>query len=207
MNTVSTSGSGAITAAKDRDNINRDYGSFATYDIGKVLVAGGGDSRRREGVVAREAFDQNTTGVRGSAGNNDSFGQVLDSVLAGSTTQLEVGVAPEAIGTAADAGKVQLFSSNGIIVTPGVELTQVTTSVTGKPTAGDRFGRRLILAAPGLSDTNTRPADPRRTRMAQRPTPGKCRSSRLMICRGSWRPGTGGGTDRFGGVVGGDVQQ
>jgi hypothetical protein len=93
VNTISPSGSGAITAARDRDNISRDYGSFATYDIGKVLVAGGRDARRREGVVAREAFDQNTSGVRGSAENNDSFGQVLDSVRAGSRTQLEVGVA------------------------------------------------------------------------------------------------------------------
>jgi hypothetical protein len=31
---------GAIAATKARDNINRTYGGFATYDIGKVLVAG-----------------------------------------------------------------------------------------------------------------------------------------------------------------------
>jgi hypothetical protein len=43
MNTINTSGTGAITAAQTRDGINRNYGSFATYDIGKVLVAGGGD--------------------------------------------------------------------------------------------------------------------------------------------------------------------
>ena len=43
MNTIDTSGTGAIIATKERDGINRDYGSFATYDIGKVLVAGGGD--------------------------------------------------------------------------------------------------------------------------------------------------------------------
>ena len=43
MNTIDTSGLGAITAAQSRDAINRDYGSFATYDIGKVLVAGGGN--------------------------------------------------------------------------------------------------------------------------------------------------------------------
>ena len=42
MNTMSTSGVGALTATRDRDGINRSYGSFATYDIGKVLVAGGG---------------------------------------------------------------------------------------------------------------------------------------------------------------------
>ena len=42
MNTINTSGTGAITATKARDSINRTYGGFATYDIGKVLVAGGG---------------------------------------------------------------------------------------------------------------------------------------------------------------------
>ena len=43
MNTINTSGTGAITATQTRDSINRTYGGFATYDIGKVLVAGGGD--------------------------------------------------------------------------------------------------------------------------------------------------------------------
>jgi Domain of unknown function (DUF1929)/Ricin-type beta-trefoil lectin domain len=43
MNTINTSGTGLITATKTRDGIARDYGSFATYDIGKVLVAGGGN--------------------------------------------------------------------------------------------------------------------------------------------------------------------
>ena len=47
MNTINTSGTGAITATQTRDNINRTYGGFATYEVGddyaKVLVAGGGD--------------------------------------------------------------------------------------------------------------------------------------------------------------------
>jgi hypothetical protein len=43
MNTINTSGTGLITATRSRDGINRDYGSFATYDTGKVLVAGGGN--------------------------------------------------------------------------------------------------------------------------------------------------------------------
>ena len=42
MDTMSTSGTGALTATRTRDGIGRTYGSFATYDIGKVLVAGGG---------------------------------------------------------------------------------------------------------------------------------------------------------------------
>jgi Domain of unknown function (DUF1929)/Ricin-type beta-trefoil lectin domain len=40
--TINTSGTGVITATTTRDPINRDYGSFATYDIGKTLVVGGG---------------------------------------------------------------------------------------------------------------------------------------------------------------------
>src|SRR5215207_8710632 len=43
MNTINTTGTGLITATKSRDGIARDYGSFATYGIGKVLVAGGGN--------------------------------------------------------------------------------------------------------------------------------------------------------------------
>jgi len=43
MNTLSITGTGAITAAHYRDGIHRSYGSFAAYGIGKVLVAGGGD--------------------------------------------------------------------------------------------------------------------------------------------------------------------
>ena len=43
MNTIDTSGTGAIIAAQSRDGLERDYGSFATYDIGKVLVSGGGN--------------------------------------------------------------------------------------------------------------------------------------------------------------------
>ena len=43
MNTIDTSGLGAITAVRNRDGLDRSYGSFATYDIGKVLVVGGGN--------------------------------------------------------------------------------------------------------------------------------------------------------------------
>ena len=42
METMTTTGTGALTATRNRDGIDRTYGSFATYDIGKVIVAGGG---------------------------------------------------------------------------------------------------------------------------------------------------------------------
>jgi hypothetical protein len=42
MYTVNTAGNGVITGTGNRDGKNRDYGSFATYDVGKHLVIGGG---------------------------------------------------------------------------------------------------------------------------------------------------------------------
>ncbi|MGN9914646.1 galactose oxidase-like domain-containing protein [Phytohabitans sp. LJ34] len=48
--TINTSGNGVITASGTRDSINRDYGSFSTYDIGKSIVVGGG--KITEGGVA-----------------------------------------------------------------------------------------------------------------------------------------------------------
>jgi hypothetical protein len=108
------------------------------------------------GAAAGQAYDQNSSGVPGTPENNDGFGQVLDSVRVGSTTHLAVGIPSEAIGTAAKAGSVQLFTSTGTTITPGVGLTQDTTGVTGTATAGDQFGRRIVLAPPGLSDTKTR---------------------------------------------------
>jgi hypothetical protein len=108
------------------------------------------------GAVAGQAYDQNSTGVPGTPENDDAFGQVLDSVRAGSATQLAVGIPSEDIGSAADAGSVQLFSSTGTTLTPGEGLTQDTTSVADTSEAGDQFGRRVVLAPPGLSDTKTR---------------------------------------------------
>ncbi len=108
------------------------------------------------GVVAGQAYDQGSANVPGTPENNDSFGQVLDSVLAGNTTHLAVGIPSEDIGSAADAGSVQLFTSNGTTLTPGVGLTQDITNVADTAEAGDQFGRRIVLAPPGLSDTKTR---------------------------------------------------
>ena len=108
------------------------------------------------GVVAAQAYDQSSANVPGTPENNDSFGQVLDSVRAGSTTHLAVGIPSEDIGSAADAGSVQLFTSNGTTLTPGVGLTQDITNVADTAEAGDQFGRRIVLAPPGLSDTKTR---------------------------------------------------
>jgi Galactose oxidase-like, Early set domain/Bacterial Ig domain len=44
MRTLDTSGTGAWQSLGQRDGINRDYGSHALFDVGKMLVAGGGPS-------------------------------------------------------------------------------------------------------------------------------------------------------------------
>ncbi|XVV15752.1 galactose oxidase-like domain-containing protein [Actinoplanes sp. CA-131856] len=41
--TVNTAGIGIITATGNRDGMFRDYASFATYDVGKTVVVGGGN--------------------------------------------------------------------------------------------------------------------------------------------------------------------
>ena len=43
---LDTAGLGNVTLTGQRDNINRDYGSYATYGTGKILVVGGGKSER-----------------------------------------------------------------------------------------------------------------------------------------------------------------
>lgn len=35
---------GTVTTVGNRDGLSRDYGGYATYDVGKILIAGGGDS-------------------------------------------------------------------------------------------------------------------------------------------------------------------
>ena len=42
MYTINTTGNGTTLNNKTRDAVNRQYGSFATYDIGKTLMIGGG---------------------------------------------------------------------------------------------------------------------------------------------------------------------
>jgi Galactose oxidase-like, Early set domain/Bacterial Ig domain len=51
LRTLNTAGTGAWQAFAQRDSINRDYGSHAVYDIGKVLVAGGGPSTKTAVVI------------------------------------------------------------------------------------------------------------------------------------------------------------
>ena len=51
LRALNTTGTGAWQTFGQRDTINRDYGGHAIYDIGKMLVAGGGGSTRDARVV------------------------------------------------------------------------------------------------------------------------------------------------------------
>jgi hypothetical protein len=67
MNTMTVTGTGALSATQTRDGIQRDYGSFATYDIGKVLVTGGGsvaeDGQTSVPTRTASVVDVNGTGT------------------------------------------------------------------------------------------------------------------------------------------------
>ena len=51
MRSLNPSGTGSWQSFGQRDSVNRDYGSRAMYDIGKILVAGGGASTRSARVI------------------------------------------------------------------------------------------------------------------------------------------------------------
>jgi hypothetical protein len=51
MRKLDTAGTGSWLAVGVRDGVNRDYGSHAIYDLGKVLIAGGGSSTSTARVV------------------------------------------------------------------------------------------------------------------------------------------------------------
>ena len=61
-------------------------------------------------------------GVPGTAEAGDRFGRSLDTIQVGSTTRLAVGVPGEDIGADANAGSVQLFTSDTEDIDPGPSL-------------------------------------------------------------------------------------
>ncbi len=64
MSLIDSEGTGAIAAAGNRDAIGRGYGSYASYDIGRFLVAGGGSVNEDglTGVPSRTATVVDTRG-------------------------------------------------------------------------------------------------------------------------------------------------
>jgi hypothetical protein len=51
LRTLDTTGTGTWQALGQRDTINRDYGGHALFDVGKMLVAGGGPSTKDARVI------------------------------------------------------------------------------------------------------------------------------------------------------------
>ncbi len=51
LRSLDTSGTGSWQSFGQRDSLNRDYGSHAMFDIGKILVAGGGASSKDARVI------------------------------------------------------------------------------------------------------------------------------------------------------------
>ena len=51
MRSIDPSGAGSMTELGARDSVNRNYGSFAMYDVGKILVAGGAQPATNTAVI------------------------------------------------------------------------------------------------------------------------------------------------------------
>ncbi|HEV2785199.1 MAG TPA: kelch repeat-containing protein, partial [Solirubrobacteraceae bacterium] len=51
MRKINSAGTGSWQSYAQRDSINRDYGGHAMFDVGKILVAGGGNSVRDARVI------------------------------------------------------------------------------------------------------------------------------------------------------------
>lgn len=79
MKTLNTAGGGSWQLFGQRDSLYRDYGSRALYDIGKILVAGGGASSRDARVINMAGA---TPQVSATAPMNDGRRQHNLTVLA-----------------------------------------------------------------------------------------------------------------------------
>jgi hypothetical protein len=102
MRALNTSGTGAWQSFAQRDSINRDYGGHALYDIGKILVAGGGPS-------TNQALTIDLTGAtpRTSATAPMAYGRRQNNL-----TMLADGTALATGGNSSGAGLVDL--ENGV---------------------------------------------------------------------------------------------
>ncbi len=130
---------------------NEDIGSIA--DAGSITVI---TDIYDDEPAGGQGFDQGSPGVSGDPEKGDQFGQRVDSVRVGGTTRIAVGVAHEDIGSAGDAGSVQLFTSNATSITATTAFSQDTSGVGGVAEKGDLFGDRLAFAVPGPGASSTR---------------------------------------------------
>ena len=147
MNTINTSGAGAIAATKTRDGINRTYGGFATYDIGKVLVAGGGDITEggQPHVPTKTAYIVDVNGTSTTSPNTTVT----------QTSSMSVGRRQHSLTILADGS---VLATGGMRRQP----TRTSTSITRYSPRSDGIQRRGIgrfCPAPAGSG-NTTPAPP-----------------------------------------------
>jgi len=107
----------------------------AVVDAGTVVTVYGGDSQ------APGTFRQGAGGVAGAAERGDRFGAALAIGRFNDDpySDVAVGVPGEDVGTAADAGAVNLVEGTDAGLRPGALYLQ------GHPERGDRFGSSLTL--------------------------------------------------------------
>ena len=122
-----------------------------TTNAGRINVLYGDDS----GTGHSDVLAQGQAGVGDTPEAGDQFGAVVHAmrVDADQYTDLVVGVPQESVGSAEDAGIVQVIygSADGLGAgRPGLVLRQATLGIAGTPEAGDRFG-----AAVGPNETRT----------------------------------------------------
>ena len=129
---------------------NEDVGSKT--DAGSVTILEDVYDVPESGI----AIDQNWPGVPGKPEAGDRFGRSLDTIQVGNTTRLAVGVPGEDIGADANAGSVQLFTSDTEDIDAGPSLSQDTAGVTDSSESGDTFGDEVAWAATGPGDPVTR---------------------------------------------------
>lgn len=117
-------------------------------NVGSVTDAG--SVTLLEGVYGDEIADaivytQNSSGVPGTVEAGDRFGDAIEIVRSESTTFGAIGIPREDVGSAANAGSVQLFRG-GSPVNWTTALTQDTAGVAGSAETGDRFGTDVAIA-------------------------------------------------------------
>ena len=180
MRSLNTDGAGAWQSQGTRDSIDRDYGSHALFDVGKILVAGGGPSTRDSRVIDLNGATPAVTPTQSMA-----FGRRQNNL-----TILADGSVLATGGNSSSAGLVDL--DNGVYAAErwnpatGKWTTLAAESVTRQyhSTAVLLPDGRVLSAGGGTATPATRSAIWPRTR----------RSSRRPICssptaRASWPPG------------------
>ncbi len=106
--------------------------------------------------LGSHSLDQDAPGVPGSSRAGDQYGRSIDTVRVGNDAWIAVGAPGEDVGSAKNAGMVQLFVTDTEELAARTALTQNTSGVSDSAQAGDIFGDQLAWIAPGLGDTRTR---------------------------------------------------